>query len=889
MARRFGSTLPRQGGTADIAAALRAHHVDVLHIASSGVELHDGRQYIALGDPNSTDPMAVVVLVSAAELLGLLGATAWPRLVVLAGSDTEVLAAELARRIPAVVGLRAAVSDEECDPFLRDFYPALGAAESIEHAMSAGRARQRAVTSALGTDWAAPVGYFAGTQRLVAPDVRAASPDVAPAPSRRTVVLTGTTSADRAGLELEISTLNLQAVLKQWSPVDERLWPDLVTHRRDVLQAKIADATLGAMSASEAARSHPDTRPEGQLLPRVVLAYRLLEERRSVADRLGSLINRLAEPNLLAVAGERWLLDQLNGQLASARAALDEVVAGTTTVGVAAVERLEQPLNGAEWSVAADTMTSVEQRCLEQDAVVRALTEDLDTYRLWFDRYRRELTLAIDAGVPVSAEDREMLTEGGARMREADSGAKRGRFDTVAVALKEMRTALEKRELWDAAAFEGRINEIADRRVEVEQRAAVMANRSELILIAASHTRAGVASSAPASAQIEYGVLLRRPSFEAAQESNLHETMRIDADDRRQFQATLDEVAKAAVAGVRSAADLVAAPATASGEPTRGITSAARRAVDEHPEERLERIGRLMYSLLIPDAMQRLLDETPCPLTVSSNDLELPWELMHDGNDFLCLKRPFARMPVGKTYPRRTRRMVPSTRTTWNMLLIHSDPDGNLADSATEIAEIQTTLNQLPPPVQVKATILDGDQATGENLTRHLSSGHYDLVHYAGHAGFDLARPDQSFLLLHGRQRFSAERIQRVLEGRPIIFLNACDTSRTNNESDTDSASGTVAQAQGLASAFIYGGAQACVGALWPIFDDSARALAVSFYTGLLARQPVGEALCNARELSRTKHSDRLTWAAYALYGDPRYRLREGAPASHVPAIIDTT
>ncbi|MDQ2708564.1 MAG: hypothetical protein M3Z25_13400 [Actinomycetota bacterium] len=60
------------------------------------------------------------------------------------------------------------------------------------------------------------------------------------------------------------------------------------------------------------------------------------------------------------------------------------------------------------------------------------------------------------------------------------------------MALKEMRTALEKRELWDAAAFEDRINKIADRRVEVEQRAAVMANRSELILIAASHTRAGV-------------------------------------------------------------------------------------------------------------------------------------------------------------------------------------------------------------------------------------------------------------------------------------------------------------------------------------------------------------------------------------------------------------
>jgi CHAT domain-containing protein len=640
------------------------------------------------------------------------------------------------------------------------------------------------------------------------------------------------------------------------------------------------------MTASEGAG--PEMSTEARVLPRGVRACRLLEERRNVADQLRSLIDRLAEPHLLAVAGEQWLLGQLNGQLTQARAALDELAAGTSGIDLAAVERLEQPLNGAVWSVAADAVTSMEQRCLDQDAALRILNEDFDTLRLWFDRYRRELTLAIDSGVPVSAEDREMLSEGGARMREADAGAKQGRFDMVAVALSAMRLALEKRNLWDAATFEEHIATLAAGRVEVDQRAAVMAHRSELILIAASHARPGTASSGALAAQIEYGVLLRRPSFEAAQESNLHDTMRIDADDRRQFQATLDEAANSALAGVRSATDVD--PATADATPTRGITSAGRRAVNEHPAERLERIGRLMYSLLIPDAMQRLLDETPCPLTVSSNDLELPWELMHDGNDFLCLKRPFARMPVGKTYPRRTRRMVPSTRTTWNMLLIHSDPDGNLGDSAIEIAEIQKTLNQLPPPVQVKATVLEGEQATGENLTRHLSSGHYDLIHYAGHAGFDLARPNQSYLLLHGKQRFSAERIQRVLEGRPIIFLNACDTSRTNNENENENdSSGTVAPAQGLASAFIYGGAQACVGALWPIFDDSARALAVSFYTGLLARQPVGEALCNARASNRAQHSDKLTWAAYALYGDPRYRLREGVPASHVPAVIDTT
>ena len=54
-----------------------------------------------------------------------------------------------------------------------------------------------------------------------------------------------------------------------------------------------------------------------------------------------------------------------------------------------------------------------------------------------------------------------------------------------------------------------------------------------------------------------------------------------------------------------------------------------------------------MYSLLIPDAMQRLIDETDeFPLTITSNNPELPWELLHDGTEFLCLKRTFARMPA---------------------------------------------------------------------------------------------------------------------------------------------------------------------------------------------------------------------------------------------------
>ena len=83
-----------------------------------------------------------------------------------------------------------------------------------------------------------------------------------------------------------------------------------------------------------------------------------------------------------------------------------------------------------------------------------------------------------------------------------------------------------------------------------------------------------------------------------------------------------------------------------------------------------------------------------------------------------------------------------------------------------------------------------------------------------------------------------------------------------------------VREAQGLASAFVYAGASACVGTLWPVFDDTAYTLATSFYELLFSRRRVGDALCGARTTTRRKHKDGTTWAAYALYGDPAAQLR---------------
>jgi CHAT domain-containing protein len=226
------------------------------------------------------------------------------------------------------------------------------------------------------------------------------------------------------------------------------------------------------------------------------------------------------------------------------------------------------------------------------------------------------------------------------------------------------------------------------------------------------------------------------------------------------------------------------------------------------------------------------------------------------------------------------------------VLLVYADPTGNLPKAANEVATIRDRLTQ-DWGRGVEITELFGEQATGTALTRELRSGGHHVVHYAGHAAFHDTNPERSCLLLHDGEIFFAQKIQRVLEGRPLVFLNACESSQTANEDSDPSTTYLGEQTQGLASAFNYGGAQACVGALWPVYDDTAAEFAVEFYQAFFEGNRVGEALRLARQKIRAERPDHITWASYALYGDPTFRmpfipLKESATAPPAAAGPDT-
>jgi CHAT domain-containing protein len=140
------------------------------------------------------------------------------------------------------------------------------------------------------------------------------------------------------------------------------------------------------------------------------------------------------------------------------------------------------------------------------------------------------------------------------------------------------------------------------------------------------------------------------------------------------------------------------------------------------------------------------------------------------------------------------------------------------------------------------------------------------VVHYAGHALFDDARPTQSALLLAaaptGRESgtLTASKIAQLeLKGTPLVVLSACETSRPRSD-----ARGFA----GLTEAFLAAGAKGVVGSLWRVNDEPTRQLMVVFHQRFSESGDGPGALRNA-QLALLNNSEKFpfAWAAFRYAG----------------------
>lgn len=290
--------------------------------------------------------------------------------------------------------------------------------------------------------------------------------------------------------------------------------------------------------------------------------------------------------------------------------------------------------------------------------------------------------------------------------------------------------------------------------------------------------------------------------------------------------------------------------------------------LDEGSFDNLKKIGQLLWDHLISRPVKdKLKSASPSSLILSLDEelINIPWELLYDGAEFLCLKFNLGRLVRTKQYS-----AIPEYRglNTRLRMLILADPANNLKSAYLEGLNIKNQFDRKGKLVSIdfKSTSIDTFYVK-KNLRD------YDIAHFAGHCEYDADNPKNSGWVLEDA-RFTAQDILTLGETASLpslVFSNACYSAKT--------LSGSLdayyqRKSYSLASAFLFSGVRHYIGTIRKVEDQASLIFAREFYSRLISAKAVGECLRLARlKLIQEYGISSIFWTSYLLYGDPNFTL----------------
>ena len=603
------------------------------------------------------------------------------------------------------------------------------------------------------------------------------------------------------------------------------------------------------------------------------LALEWHEKRRHCLE-MQQQINRLKATGMVVVQGEEEFVLRLLARLNEAQRLLNEIQqapsgkpphSGAECSIDVLLNRLGDGLSATEWRLLEEVQATLREKIALEQEISRYYREEIEKWPL--RQLQMHLADALRVSAPVRLE-KAKIERWGEKINQAKRYLGEQQYEPLQERLHQLSKEFDE------------VPDILQRLLEKQKKAGVFFRQAELVLLR---------RPIEANKLDHYSVVLRTPSTARTPAMNIHDSSTVVQLDRLQFIKTINKVTNT-IQG-RLSGRLAGhfdrwLDDESTSLTTRGSFSQVERQTPKQLAAELRRMGELIYRLLIPEPMRSYLRDHLSSLTITTNDLELPWELMsyEDGTaqeQILCLHRPVARMPTGRALPRikahstshhasMTHHAVNNQMA--NFLLIYADPDNDLPEAEREVDLIKKGLQERWQG-RLNIDVYKKEQVTGAKLNQILLEGEYDVIHYAGHASFNAQDPTLSGLLLHDGELFFAQKIFSLLEGRPLVFLNACQSGVTANEQHRSRLLERQNPAAGLASAFIYGGALGCIGSLWPVYDRSAAEFAIHFYNLVLEGYMIGEAMRQARHKIYDKDPNDMTWAAFILYGDPTFVL----------------
>lgn len=290
----------------------------------------------------------------------------------------------------------------------------------------------------------------------------------------------------------------------------------------------------------------------------------------------------------------------------------------------------------------------------------------------------------------------------------------------------------------------------------------------------------------------------------------------------------------------------------------------------------LKKTGQLLWDHLLTRNVKDKLKSTTLKDLVLAIDEELiyiPWELLYDGYDFLCLKFNLGRLVRTK------QKQSPSPQyrslSTKPRMLILANPTSDLKSAYLEGLDIKNQFDKKRDKLSIdfKSTYID-------TLYVKKNFRDYDIVHFAGHAEFDMLEPNNTgWLLSDGR--FTTQDILTLGESislPTLVFSNACYSAKTSTDIEYQEKN------YSLASAFLFSGVRHYIGSIRKIEDPQSLTFAQEFYTQLINGKSIGECVRLSRiKLIKECGLSSIYWTGYLLYGDPNFILFQGKSKPLLP------
>ncbi|HEY1694680.1 MAG TPA: CHAT domain-containing protein [Polyangiaceae bacterium] len=288
----------------------------------------------------------------------------------------------------------------------------------------------------------------------------------------------------------------------------------------------------------------------------------------------------------------------------------------------------------------------------------------------------------------------------------------------------------------------------------------------------------------------------------------------------------------------------------------------------EAARQRLKNKGATLFEAALPADLRAILwqqRERIRTVQITSDEPWVPWEvcrLTGKGEDGRVVDGPFLAEAFEVT--RWLYGAAPPAQLTLRKLALVVPGDSGLTNAQAEADFVRGLGQEGRQVIPLKADFLE--------ITDAMAHGSYDVWHFTGHGRADVAaNADQDVIELSGGQFLRPEdvsgEVENVLASRPIVFLNACQTSQGGL---------SLSSIGGWAQRFICpetsgSSASAFIGSYWSVGDDAALTFARMFYTRLIAGDTIGRAARAARAAVRDTGDP--TWLAYTVYADPNARL----------------